>query len=49
MPITLTQIYRHPVKGLTPESLERTVLWRACGRARLRGTDLAQEAVDLHL
>ncbi len=31
MPITLAQIYRYPVKGLTPERLERVVLSRGEG------------------
>jgi MOSC domain-containing protein len=31
MPVTLTQIYRYPVKGLTPEPLERVSLKRGEG------------------
>jgi uncharacterized protein len=31
MPITLAQIFRHPVKGLTPESIARVILTRGEG------------------
>jgi len=42
MPITLAQIYRHPVKGLTPESLARTVLTPGEGLPQDRRFALAQ-------
>jgi hypothetical protein len=44
MPVTLAQIYRYPVKGLSPESLAGTMLARASGLPHDRRFALAHAA-----